>query len=81
MKFEQKDSKWWNSKELKPKLHPSNLGPRCEASGRTKDLPTLAPRIEARNEIRNPPCRGGGVKGERNSVILNLVSKQTLGHR
>ncbi|GBL91190.1 hypothetical protein AVEN_195091-1 [Araneus ventricosus] len=32
----------------------SNLGPRCEASGKTKDLPTLAPRDEG----RNPPCGG-----------------------
>ncbi|GBN55341.1 hypothetical protein AVEN_128394-1 [Araneus ventricosus] len=50
---------------LNPKLHPpdSNLGPLCEGSGRTKDLPTLGPRVEARNETRNPPCGGGGEKG------------------
>ncbi|GBN65344.1 hypothetical protein AVEN_25054-1, partial [Araneus ventricosus] len=39
-----------------------NLGPRCEASWRVKGLPTLAPRVEARNENRNPQCRGGEVK-------------------
>ncbi|GBO42548.1 hypothetical protein AVEN_126129-1 [Araneus ventricosus] len=33
----------------------SNLRPRCEGSVKTKDLSTLAPRVEARNEIRNPP--------------------------
>ncbi|GBL72684.1 hypothetical protein AVEN_235838-1 [Araneus ventricosus] len=27
----------------------SNLRPRCEGSGKTKDLPTLTPSIEARN--------------------------------
>ncbi|GBN54755.1 hypothetical protein AVEN_169142-1 [Araneus ventricosus] len=32
----------------------SNLRPRCKVSGKTKDLPTLTPRVEARNEIRNP---------------------------
>ncbi|GBO06046.1 hypothetical protein AVEN_234013-1 [Araneus ventricosus] len=36
----------------------SYLRPRCEGSGKTKDLPTLAPRVKARNETRNPP--GGG---------------------
>ncbi|GBL77080.1 hypothetical protein AVEN_12725-1 [Araneus ventricosus] len=50
-----------NSKSKTPSAD-SNLGPRCEASGRTKDLPTLAPCIEARNETLNPPCRGGGMK-------------------
>ncbi|GBN99300.1 hypothetical protein AVEN_104028-1 [Araneus ventricosus] len=71
------DSKWWNSKELKIQNSNSRFqfGPRCEASGRTMDLPTLAPRVEARNETRNPPCRGGGVTGERNSATLNVVSK------
>ncbi|GBM43111.1 hypothetical protein AVEN_222167-1 [Araneus ventricosus] len=34
----------------------SNLGPRCEGSGKTKDLHTLGPRFEVRNETRNPPC-------------------------
>ncbi|GBM12098.1 hypothetical protein AVEN_19078-1, partial [Araneus ventricosus] len=38
----------------------SNLGPRCEGAGRTKDLHTLGPRVETRNETRNPPCGGGG---------------------
>ncbi|GBN86126.1 hypothetical protein AVEN_1763-1 [Araneus ventricosus] len=32
----------------------SNLGPRCEGSGKTKDLPTLEPCVEA----RNPLCGG-----------------------
>ncbi|GBN80528.1 hypothetical protein AVEN_202193-1 [Araneus ventricosus] len=38
----------------------SHLRPRCEGSGKTKDLPTLAPRVEARNETRNPPREGRG---------------------
>ncbi|GBO16586.1 hypothetical protein AVEN_107670-1 [Araneus ventricosus] len=58
----------------------SNLGPRCEGRGTTKDLPRLGHRVEARNETRNPPCGGGGLKGGRNSATLNLVSKQTLEH-
>ncbi|GBN12058.1 hypothetical protein AVEN_190412-1 [Araneus ventricosus] len=61
-----------NSKSKTPSAD-SNLGPRCEGSGKTKDLPTLGLRVEARNETRNPPCRGGGVKGGRNSATLNLV--------
>ncbi|GBL84796.1 hypothetical protein AVEN_93831-1 [Araneus ventricosus] len=37
----------------------SNLRPRCEGSGKTKDMPTLTPRVKARNETRNPlPPRG-----------------------
>ncbi|GBM00869.1 hypothetical protein AVEN_257375-1 [Araneus ventricosus] len=32
----------------------SNLGTRCEASGKTKYLSTLGPHVEARNETRNP---------------------------
>ncbi|GBM40400.1 hypothetical protein AVEN_106143-1 [Araneus ventricosus] len=36
----------------------SNLRPRCEGSGTTKDLPTLGPRVEGRNEIRNLPSGG-----------------------
>ncbi|GBM92327.1 hypothetical protein AVEN_136371-1 [Araneus ventricosus] len=44
-------------KNLKSKTQSadSNLRPRCEGSGKTKDLPTLAPRVEARNETQNPP--------------------------
>ncbi|GBN85016.1 hypothetical protein AVEN_149013-1 [Araneus ventricosus] len=44
-------------KNLKFKLIPieTNLRPRCEGSNKTKDLPTLAPRVEAGNETRNPP--------------------------
>ncbi|GBO05134.1 hypothetical protein AVEN_169618-1 [Araneus ventricosus] len=34
----------------------SNLGPRCEASGKTIILPRLAPRVEAINETRIPSC-------------------------
>ncbi|GBM82785.1 hypothetical protein AVEN_10414-1 [Araneus ventricosus] len=49
-----------NSKSKTPSAD-SNLGPRCEGSGKTKDLPTLGPCVEARNETRNPPCWGGGV--------------------
>ncbi|GBM77861.1 hypothetical protein AVEN_24613-1 [Araneus ventricosus] len=60
------DWKWWNSKELKippPKKKTSaDWGSRCEDSGRTKDLPTLGPRFEARNKTRNLPC-GGRSKG------------------
>ncbi|GBM28482.1 hypothetical protein AVEN_135653-1 [Araneus ventricosus] len=48
-----------NSKSKTPSAD-SNLGPRCEASDKTKDLPTLGPRVEATNETRNTPCRGGG---------------------
>ncbi|GBN53937.1 hypothetical protein AVEN_155141-1 [Araneus ventricosus] len=43
----------------KTKSADSNLRLRCEGCGTTKDLPTLAPRVEARNETRNPQ-RGGG---------------------
>ncbi|GBM92502.1 hypothetical protein AVEN_7875-1 [Araneus ventricosus] len=39
----------------------SNLRPRCEGSGKIKDLPTSAPRVEARNGNRNPPRGGRGV--------------------
>ncbi|GBM48397.1 hypothetical protein AVEN_1125-1 [Araneus ventricosus] len=43
-------------KNLKSKTQSadSNLRPRCEGSCKTKDLPTLALRVEARNETRNP---------------------------
>ncbi|GBO41349.1 hypothetical protein AVEN_137362-1 [Araneus ventricosus] len=43
-------------KNLKSKTQSaySNFRPRCEASGKTKDLRTLTPRVEARNETRNP---------------------------
>ncbi|GBM86856.1 hypothetical protein AVEN_223905-1 [Araneus ventricosus] len=65
-------------KNLKSKTQSadSNLRPRCEGSGKTKDLPTLVPRVEIRNETRNHP-RGGKA---RNSATLNLISKQTLEH-
>ncbi|GBM13315.1 hypothetical protein AVEN_226296-1 [Araneus ventricosus] len=33
----------------------SNLRPQCEGSGKVKDLPALAPRVETRNETRNLP--------------------------
>ncbi|GBM22270.1 hypothetical protein AVEN_144647-1 [Araneus ventricosus] len=50
-------------KNLKSKTQSadSNLRPRCESSCKTKDLPTLEPRVEARNETRNPPRGGSGV--------------------
>ncbi|GBO37370.1 hypothetical protein AVEN_31471-1 [Araneus ventricosus] len=50
-------------KNLKSKTQSaySNLRPQCEGSGKTKDLPTLSPRVEARNETRNPPRGGRGV--------------------
>ncbi|GBN18626.1 hypothetical protein AVEN_227921-1 [Araneus ventricosus] len=38
-----------NSKSKTPSAD-SNLGPRCEGSGKTKYLPTLGPRMEARNK-------------------------------
>ncbi|GBN88065.1 hypothetical protein AVEN_4253-1, partial [Araneus ventricosus] len=43
----------------------SKLRPRCESSGKAKDLPTLAPRVEARNETRNHP-RSTQMGGEGN---------------
>ncbi|GBM12363.1 hypothetical protein AVEN_211550-1 [Araneus ventricosus] len=46
-----------NSKSKTPSTH-SNLRPRCEASGTLKDLSTLEPRLEGRNETRN--LRVGG---------------------
>ncbi|GBN13197.1 hypothetical protein AVEN_242431-1 [Araneus ventricosus] len=58
----------------------SSLRPRCEVSDKAKNLPTLEPRVEARNETRNPPCRGRGEVGGKNSATLNLGSKQTLEH-
>ncbi|GBO18886.1 hypothetical protein AVEN_228801-1 [Araneus ventricosus] len=42
----------------KPQSTDSNLIHRCESNGKTKDLPTLAPRDEDRNETRIPPCGG-----------------------
>ncbi|GBN05491.1 hypothetical protein AVEN_91060-1 [Araneus ventricosus] len=50
-------------KNLKSKTQSadSNLRPRCEGSVKTKDLATLAPRVGARNETRNPPHGGRGV--------------------
>ncbi|GBO40975.1 hypothetical protein AVEN_116338-1 [Araneus ventricosus] len=52
-------------KNLKSKTQSadSNLRTRCEGSGKTKDLPTLAPRVESRNETRNPPREGVWVVG------------------
>ncbi|GBM51292.1 hypothetical protein AVEN_164373-1 [Araneus ventricosus] len=35
----------------------SNLVPPCEGSGTSKDLPTLRPHVEGRNETRNLPRR------------------------
>ncbi|GBO45416.1 hypothetical protein AVEN_247023-1 [Araneus ventricosus] len=76
-------------KNLKSKTHSadSNLRPPCEGSGKTKDLPTVALRVEARNDTRNTPIRGFRVSvfgkrslGGRNSATLNLFSKQTLEH-
>ncbi|GBM22927.1 hypothetical protein AVEN_136349-1 [Araneus ventricosus] len=50
-------------KNLKSKTQSadSNLRPRCVSSGKTKDLLTLALRVEARNETRNLPSEGRGV--------------------
>ncbi|GBM09579.1 hypothetical protein AVEN_29431-1 [Araneus ventricosus] len=68
-----------NSKSKTPSAD-SNLGPRCEASGKTIVLPRLGPRVETRNETRNPPCARKRSVGGRNSATLNLVSEQTLEH-
>ncbi|GBM56750.1 hypothetical protein AVEN_211086-1 [Araneus ventricosus] len=57
-----------------------NLAPRCKGSGKTKDLPTLGHRVEARDETRGAGGRKKlkeGGTGGRNSATLNLVSKQT----
>ncbi|GBO05623.1 hypothetical protein AVEN_38236-1 [Araneus ventricosus] len=50
-------------KNLKSKTQSadSNLRPRCEGSGETKDLPALAPRVEAKNKTENPRVGGRGV--------------------
>ncbi|GBL83465.1 hypothetical protein AVEN_196326-1 [Araneus ventricosus] len=52
-------------KNLKSKIQSadSNLRPRLEGNGKTKDMPTLAPRDEGRNETRIPPCGGRGELG------------------
>ncbi|GBM07829.1 hypothetical protein AVEN_33108-1 [Araneus ventricosus] len=50
-----------NNLKSKSQSADSHFRPRCEGSGLTKDLPTLAPRVEARNETRNPPRGGRGV--------------------
>ncbi|GBO20988.1 hypothetical protein AVEN_189244-1 [Araneus ventricosus] len=41
----------------------SNLGTRCEGSGKSKDLPTLRSHVEGRNGTRNLPTRRKGVDG------------------
>ncbi|GBM99509.1 hypothetical protein AVEN_1071-1 [Araneus ventricosus] len=46
----------WSALKSKTQSADSNLRPRCEGSSKSKDLPTLGPRVEARNEIRNLPC-------------------------
>ncbi|GBO11570.1 hypothetical protein AVEN_49325-1 [Araneus ventricosus] len=38
----------------------SDLRPRLEGSSSSKDLPTLEPRFEGRNETRILPCGGRG---------------------
>ncbi|GBM10208.1 hypothetical protein AVEN_103816-1 [Araneus ventricosus] len=50
-------------KNLKSKTQSadSNLRPLCEGSGKIKDLPTLTPRIDARNETLTLPRGGRGV--------------------
>ncbi|GBL78658.1 hypothetical protein AVEN_65231-1 [Araneus ventricosus] len=50
-------------KSLKSKTQSadSKMRPRCEGSDKTKDLPTVTPRVEARNENRNPSREGRGV--------------------
>ncbi|GBN53851.1 hypothetical protein AVEN_166946-1 [Araneus ventricosus] len=57
--FEQMIRNGGIQKNLKSKTQStdSNFRPQCEGSGKTKYLPTLVPRIEARNETRNP-CLG-----------------------
>ncbi|GBM55470.1 hypothetical protein AVEN_27828-1 [Araneus ventricosus] len=61
-------------KNLKSKTQSvdSNLRLRCEGSGKTKDLPTSAPRFEARNETRNPR------RGERGMEILEHGKEKTV---
>ncbi|GBN58028.1 hypothetical protein AVEN_80846-1 [Araneus ventricosus] len=61
-----------NLKKSKLNLIETNFRPRCEDSDKTKDLPTLAPRVETRYETRNPP-HGGRVW----EATLIHVSKQT----
>ncbi|GBN54499.1 hypothetical protein AVEN_63405-1 [Araneus ventricosus] len=41
----------------------SNLGPRCEESGTSKDLPALEPHFECRNETQNLRVGEGSVDG------------------
>ncbi|GBN78144.1 hypothetical protein AVEN_107093-1 [Araneus ventricosus] len=45
----------------KTQFSDSNLRPRCKGSCKTKDLPTLGPRVKGRNEIRHLPSGGSGV--------------------
>ncbi|GBL94732.1 hypothetical protein AVEN_71867-1 [Araneus ventricosus] len=56
----------------------SNLRPLCEGSGKTKYLPTLAPRVEARNETRNLP-RGGREVWVTGILRLRTLSQTNLG--
>ncbi|GBM50728.1 hypothetical protein AVEN_111033-1 [Araneus ventricosus] len=62
-------------KNLKSKTQfaDSNLTPQYEGRCKTKYLPTLAPRFEARNETRNPPAWGKRSLSGRNSATLSLV--------
>ncbi|GBN67461.1 hypothetical protein AVEN_93675-1 [Araneus ventricosus] len=46
------------SSKSKTQSADSNLRPRREGSVKTKDLPTLAPCVEGRNETRNPSHGG-----------------------
>ncbi|GBM53798.1 hypothetical protein AVEN_180449-1 [Araneus ventricosus] len=50
-----------NNLKSKTQSADSDLRPRSEDSGKTKDLPTMALRVEAGNETRNPPHGGRGV--------------------
>ncbi|GBM64921.1 hypothetical protein AVEN_211840-1 [Araneus ventricosus] len=68
-------------KNLKSKTQSAdfNLGPRCEVSGKKRICLHwhLASRLEIKLEIPRVEKRSLGGK---NSVTLNLVSKQTLEH-
>ncbi|GBO19992.1 hypothetical protein AVEN_82916-1 [Araneus ventricosus] len=83
MKFGANDWKWWNSVELKIQnfIRRFQFWTLIRGSCKTKDLPTLGPRVEAVNDTRNSPVLGKRRSvGGKNSATLNLVTKQTLAH-
>ncbi|GBN79447.1 hypothetical protein AVEN_168982-1 [Araneus ventricosus] len=60
VKFKANDSEWWNSKELKIQnsIRRFQFETSIRGSGTSKDLPTLGPRVEGRNETRSSRVRG-----------------------